>query len=149
MNPRIAGSEYDSHEGRVAWLKQVAVKGSLADEDTRDWRRILGVAYQQVVASPTRQNDIMRGGGGRGNEDEYFGLPPHVYLARTRGASSRRSGEGERLVETHQKYYLETELVSKINHVKVAFEQEAVTAVAVEVAAGRWEVNVLCDEIPG
>nr|GMD79621.1 putative senescence regulator S40 [Ipomoea batatas] len=61
----------------------VAVKSSVPMK-IPDWRRILGVAYQRA-----RQDSY---------EDEYVGLPPHLYLARTREASlSGRSLKGRDL----------------------------------------------------
>nr|GLL24848.1 uncharacterized protein LOC109152898 [Ipomoea trifida] len=53
-----------------------------------DRRRILGVAYQQVERAP-QDSDYNAAWSVEEDEDEdkYFGLPPHVYLARTRGES--------------------------------------------------------------
>ncbi|XP_031127455.1 uncharacterized protein LOC116029546 [Ipomoea triloba] len=51
-----------------------------------DWRRILGMVYQQVERAP-QDSDYNAAWSVEEDEDEYFGLPPHVYLARTRGES--------------------------------------------------------------
>nr|GMC89050.1 putative senescence regulator S40 [Ipomoea batatas] len=62
-----------------------------------DRRRILGVAYQQVERAP-QDSDYNVAWSVEEDEDEYFGLPPHVYLARTRGPSlSGRSVKGRDL----------------------------------------------------
>nr|GMD60278.1 putative senescence regulator S40 [Ipomoea batatas]GMD70591.1 putative senescence regulator S40 [Ipomoea batatas] len=63
----------------------VAVKSSVPMK-IPDWRRILGVAYQRA------RRDSYE------DEDEYVGLPPHLYLARIRKASlSGRSLKGRDL----------------------------------------------------
>nr|GMC82222.1 putative senescence regulator S40 [Ipomoea batatas] len=62
-----------------------------------DRRRILGVAYQQVERA-RQDSDYNAAWSVEEDEDEYFGLRPHVYLARTKGASlSGRSVKGRDL----------------------------------------------------
>nr|GMC82221.1 putative senescence regulator S40 [Ipomoea batatas] len=80
--------------GDSSVVEQVAVKS--LPMKIPDWRRILGVAYQQVERA--RQDNDYNAVEEDEDEDEYFGLPPHVYLARTRGASlSGRSVKGRDL----------------------------------------------------
>ncbi|XP_019156127.1 PREDICTED: uncharacterized protein LOC109152898 [Ipomoea nil] len=60
-----------------------------------DWRRILGVAFQQDQRA---RQDSDYNAPWSVEEDEYLGLPPHLYLARTRVASlSGRSVKGRDL----------------------------------------------------
>nr|GLL41872.1 uncharacterized protein LOC109152898 [Ipomoea trifida] len=69
----------------VTTAMAVAVKSSVPMK-IPDWRRILGVAYQRARWDSYE------------DEDEYVGLPPHLYLARTREASlSGRSLKGRDL----------------------------------------------------